>query len=167
MVHLIIVSWFNRSGVWIWNWFRVKLNWKTWSVNLKTTIINGMMINFPHDSWNHRYGVVRIGPRFEVSCWMLADTLSWWFIWFITMKVVGLIRISYKIWWEVFWTTDNAGISLESNYSTALSNILLSCAEICNNWLERLCIIFNGRWRFEMMIELIWIDRCFWGSNRL
>ena len=46
MVHFIIINWFYWIGVWIWNRFRVRLNWKLWRVNLNITIINGMMIKY-------------------------------------------------------------------------------------------------------------------------
>ena len=36
----------------------------------KITIINGIMINYPHDIWNHRSGVGRRGTEFEVRCWI-------------------------------------------------------------------------------------------------
>ena len=54
MVHFIIINWFDRSGFWIWNRFIVRFNWKLLRLNLNITIINGMMIKYPHDSWNHR-----------------------------------------------------------------------------------------------------------------
>ena len=133
MIHLIIINWFNRSGAWIWNWFRARINWKISRVNLNITIINGMMINYPHDSWNHRVGFGGRGPGFELSCLSLAVPLSWWFIWFITMKCIKLINLYPKTWWEGFWTTDDACIRFVSNYSTAFTNTLLSRADICNN----------------------------------
>ena len=99
MVHLIIINWFDRSGVWICNRFRVRFNWKIWRMNLNITIINGIMIKFPYDSWNHRTGFWRIGPGFEVICWRLDVPLYWWFICFFNMKSVDLIRLYYNIWW--------------------------------------------------------------------
>ena len=167
MVYFIIIDWFNRSGVWIWNWFRVRINWKLWSGNFNITNINGMMINSPHDSWNHKVGFGRRGTGFEVSCRRLAVPFSWWLIWFITMKCIELIHISHKTWWEEFWTTDDAGIRFVSNYSTAFTNALLYHAEIYNNWLGSWCLIVDGIWRSEIMRALTWSGQCFWSSNHL
>ena len=99
MVYFIIINWFNRIGVWIWNRSRVKLNCKLWRVNFNITIINGMMIKSTCDIWNHRASVGRKGPGFEVSCCRLAVTIYWWFI-FFTMKEVEIINLSFKNWWE-------------------------------------------------------------------
>ena len=57
IIRLIIINLFNPSGVWIWNWFIVILNWKLLSGNFNITIINGMMIKSTHYSWNHRVGL--------------------------------------------------------------------------------------------------------------
>ena len=89
MINFIIINWFNRSGVWIWNWFRVEFNWKIWSGSFKITIINGMIIKYPYDSLNHRASVGRRNPVFEVSCRSLAVPFSLWIIWFIAMKGVS------------------------------------------------------------------------------
>ena len=94
MDHLIIVNWFDRSGFWIYNIFRVRFNWKLWRVNLNITIINGMMIKFLCGIWNNRTGFGRIGRGFEVSWFRLAVPLYWWLIWFFTMKFVELIHPS-------------------------------------------------------------------------
>ena len=75
MILFIIINWFNRSGVWIWNWFIVRLNWKIWSGKINTAIINGNMIKSPHDIYNHRVGFVMGCPRFEVNFWRLDVTL--------------------------------------------------------------------------------------------
>ena len=167
MIHFIIINWFNRGCVYIWKWFRVKFKWKIWSVNFHITIINGMIIKSPHDSLNHRDGVVRIVPGFEVSCCRLVAPLSWWFIWFMSMKAVELINIYYNTWWEEFFTTYDVGISFVSNSSTAFVNTLLYCAYICNKWMGRWCIIFYWRWRDEMMRALTWGGQCCWRSNHL
>ena len=72
--------------------------------------------------------------------------LYWSFIWFFTMKGVVMIHIFSKTWWEETRATDDAGISLVSNLSTALANNLLSShGEVCNTSLERCCIIVGGR----------------------
>ena len=47
MIHFIIINWFNRSGVWIWNWFIVRLNWKIWSVDLTSPISMAWLLSFP------------------------------------------------------------------------------------------------------------------------
>ena len=94
-----------------------------------------MIIKSPHDSLNHRVGFGRRGPRFEVSCWMLSVPLSWWFVWFVTMRCIKLIHIFPKIWWEEFWTTGDAGIGFVFNSSTAFTNTLLSCVDSFNNCL--------------------------------
>ena len=167
MVHWIIIIWLNRIGVWIWNLFRVKFNWKIWGVNFNITIINGMMIKSSRDSWNHRAGFGRKGYGFEVSCWMFSSQLSWRLIWFFTITFVEIIRLSYQTWWEGFWATDDAGISPVSNSSTAFSNTLLSRTESCNNCMEKWCIIVDGIWRTEMMIAMIWSGKCCWKSNHL
>ena len=161
MVHFIISNWFNRSGVWIWNRSRVEFSWKLWRVNLNITIINFMMIKYPHDSWNHRADIGRGGSGFEVSCCRLGVTLSWWFIWFFAVKGVELINLSYKTWWEEFMSMDDAGISLITNTSAEFANTLLSPVESCNNWLERWCIIFYGRRGTKIMRALTWSGQCF------
>ena len=125
MINFIIINWFNWSGVWIWVWFRVKINWRLWIGNFNVTFINVMMIKSPRDSWNHRVGFGRRGPGFEVSCWRLDVPLYWWFIWFITMKCIGLINLSPKIWWGRGWTTNDAGIILLYNSSTVLPALVL------------------------------------------
>ena len=167
MINLIRINWFNRSSVWIWNWFRVKFNWKIWSVKFNTTIINVITIKPPHDIWNQRAGVGRICPVFEVSCWSLAVPLSLWFIWFFTMKGVELIYLSYKNCWEKFWATDDAGISFVSISSTKFTNTLLFHAESCNNCLERCCIIVDGIRRTKIMRVLTWSVQLFWRHNHL
>ena len=126
-----------------------------------------MVIKSPHDSWNHRSGVGRRGPGFGVICWRLDAPLSWWLIWFFAIKGVELIHLSYQTWWEEFWATDDAGISFVSNYSTTFANNLLYHAEICNNWLERWCIIVDGIWMSEMMRSITWSGQFFFISNHL
>ena len=133
MVHLTITNWFNRSGVWTWNIFGVIFKWKIWRVNINITIINCMMNKSPHDIWNHRTGFGRRGPGFEVRFWRLDVSLSWWISWFITMKSVELVHIYSKNWWEEVRATDDAGISLVSNYLTEFTNNILSNVGICNN----------------------------------
>ena len=165
MVHFIITNWFNWSGVWIWNWFRVKFNWELWRVNLNITIINGIIIKSTQDSWNNRTGFGGRGPGFEVICWRLAVPIYWWFIWFFTIKGVELICLSSKNWWEELRDTDDACISLVSNISTWSANTILSHVESCNNCLDRCCIIVDGIWRNKMMIAMTWSGQCSWLSN--
>ena len=167
MVHLIIINWFNQSGFWIWNRFRVKLKWKLWRVKLNITIINGIITKSTHDIWKHRTGFGRRGPEFEGSCWRLSVTLSWWFIWFFTMKGIEWIHISSKTWWEEFRSMDDTCISLVFNPSTSSANILLYHAESCNNWMEICCIIVDGRQSANMMRAMNWSGQCFCSSNHL
>ena len=167
MIHFIIINWFNRSGVWIRNWFKLRLNWKIWGGNFNITIIYGMIIKFPHDSWNHRVSSGRRGPGFEVIYRMLAVPFFWWLFCFVTMKCIELIHFSPKTWWEEFWTTDDVHIRFVSNYSTTVTNNILSHAEIWNNWLESCCIIFSERWRAEMMRALTWSGKWCWRYNHL
>ena len=136
-------------------------------MNLNITIMNENMIKSTHDRWNHRNGFGRRGPVFEVSCWRLAVPFSWCTSWFIATKGISLIHIYSKTWWEEVRSTDNTGIILVSNYSTAFENNLLSNVESCNNFLESCCIIFGGRWRTKMTRELTWRDQCSWCSNSL
>ena len=97
MLHFIIINWFNRNGVWIWNRFRVIFNWKLWRVNLNITIINGMMIKYHHDSWNHTTGFVSKGTVFE-GIWRRLDvTLSCCLSLLITTKVVEFIHIFIRL----------------------------------------------------------------------
>ena len=167
MVHFIIINWFNWSSVWIWNIFIVKFNWKQLRVNLNTTMINGMMINYPYDSWNHRGGVGSRGPGFEVSWLRLAVPLYWWFIWSFTMKGFEVIHIYYNTWWDEFRGTDDAGIGLVSNPSTSFKNNLLSHVERYNKWLEIFFIIIDGGWRNKMMRAPTWSVQCCWSSNNI
>ena len=167
MIYFIIINWFNWISVWICKWVIVRLNWNFWSGNFNINIINGMMIKFPHDIWNHRVGSGRRGTGFEVSFRRLAVPLSWWLLWFVTMEGIALIHLSPKTWWEEFWITDYAFISFISNSSTAFTNNFLSHAEICNNWLESCCIIFAGRRMAEMMRALTLSGQCGWSSNNL
>ena len=129
MVHFIIIHLFYWSGAWIWNRFRVKFNWKLWSVNFNITIINSMMIKSPRDSLNHSNGVWSRGPLFEVICWRLAVPLSWWMIWLFDIKGVELIRLYSKTWWDEFRSMDDPGVILLSDPFTKIANILMSCAE--------------------------------------
>ena len=154
MVHLITINRFNRSGVWICNRHIVRFKWKLWRVNLNINIINVIIIESPHDSWKHRNVFGRRGPGFRVRYWRFNVTLSWWLIWFITMKGVGFIHISSNNRWEEFRSTHDSWIVLVSNTSTEFTNNLLSHSEICNNWLVRCCIIVGGRWRTKMMRAL-------------
>ena len=71
-----------------------------------------------------------------------------------TMKVVELIHLSSKTLWEEVRPIFDAGISLVSNPSTVFTNNLMSNAESCNNWMERLCIIVGVRRRIKMNREL-------------
>ena len=154
MVHFIILNLLDRGGVLIWNRFRGRFSWKLWRANLNIIIINGMVITSTHDRWNHRAGFGRRGTGFEVSFWILAVSLSWWLIWFFTMKGVELIHLYSTTQWEEFRATDDSGISLVSNPSIAFTNSLLSHMESCNISLERCYIIFDEIWRTKMMILL-------------
>ena len=144
---------------------RVRLNWKRLRVNLNITITNGIMINYPHDRWNHRTGFGKIGPGLEMICWRFSVPIYWWLGWFFTINVIELVCLYYKTWWEEVMDTYNAGISLVSNSSTALSNNLLSNVERCNNWLESCCIIFGGILRTKIINALTWSGQFSWVSN--
>ena len=163
----MIINLLDQSGVWICNILRVSFNWEIWRVKTNTTIINMMMIGSPHDSWNHRTDFCSSGTESEVSCWRLVVPLSWWLIWFFIVKGVELINIYSKIWWEAFMATDDAGINLVSNPSTALTSNLPYYAEICNNWMKRLCIIDDGILRHKMLRALTWSGQCCWSSNNI
>ena len=165
MVHLIIINWFDRSGIWIWNRFRVRFNCKLWRTNVNITIINEMMIKSLHDSWNHRTDFGRRSTVFEVIFWRLTVPLFWQIIWFINMKGVDLVHIYYKNWLEEVMAPDNSDTRLISNHSTVFANNLLSKAEICNDWLDNCCIVVGGRWRNKNMIDLTWSGKCIWGSK--
>ena len=107
-------------------------------------------IQFVMFTSNYLYSVVcnkYFGKRdtlFEVKFRMLDFTLSWWFRWFITTKVVELAHISSKTWWEEYGTTYDAVIGFVSNSSTAFENNILSNTYIINDWLESFCIIVCG-----------------------
>ena len=167
MVHFIIVNWFHRSGVQIWNRFRGRLKWILWRVNLNITIINGIMINYSHDSWNHRTGFGRRGPGFEVNCLRLSIPFSWCIKWFITSKGVELVHFYSKTWWEEIRAKDDSGISLVSNSFTEFGNNVLSNAKSCNKCLESCCIIVDEIRRTKMTIVLNWSVQCTWGYNHL
>ena len=154
-------------GVWIWNWFRVRLNWKILNGNFNITIINGMMIKSPHDILNHRIGFGRRVPGFEVSVRRLSVPFYWWFIWFFTMKCIELINLSPTTWWEELCTMDDSCISFVSNYSTSFTNTLLSRAESCNNCPEEWCIIVDVIWRAEIMRAPTLSGQCCWISNHI
>ena len=102
MIHLIIINLFNWSGVWIWNWVIVWINWNVWSGNFNTTIIYGMMIKFTHYIWNNRVGSGRRGPGFEVSCRRLSVLFYWRFFWFVTMDwfifLLRLVGRNFGLW---------------------------------------------------------------------
>ena len=72
----------------------------------------------------------------------------------ITIKGVELVHLSFKNCWEEVRATDYAGISLVSNSSVSFANNIISKAEICNNWLEILCIIVDGLLRTKIMRAL-------------
>ena len=160
MLHFIIINLFGWSCVYIWNRFRVRLNWKILRLNLNITIINNMMINSPYGSWNHRTGFGKRGPGFKVSWCRLYFPLSWCISWFITMKCVKFIHIYSKTWWGSFKSTDDSGIILVSNSSTAFANTLLYHAGRFNNWLDSLCIIVSERWRNKIIRSLTWSGKC-------
>ena len=165
MFHFIIVNWFDQSSVWVWNRFKFWFNWKLWRVNHNLTIINGMMIKSPYDSWNHRPDFWTRGPVFEGICWRLAVSLSWFLSQIITIKGVELICLYYKTSWEKCRVRYDAGISLVSNPSAFSENNLLSNAEIYNNYLSSCCIIFGRKWRTKMMRAMTWSGKCIWGYN--
>ena len=167
MNHIIIINWFNWSGILIWNWVIGRLNWNVWNGNFIITIIYVMMIKFTHDSWNNRVGSGRRRPEFEVSCRRLAVPLSSCFFCFVTMECIEPIHLSPKTWWEELWTTDGACIRFVYNSSTELTNNFLSHAENYNTWLESFCIIVAVRWRAETMRVLTWSGQCGWSSNHL
>ena len=85
MFHFIIINWFDRSIICIWNRFRVRLIWKIWRVKFNISIIN-----------IHRTGFEMKGPGFEVRCWMLAVPLYWYISWFVTMKGFEVIHLYYN-----------------------------------------------------------------------
>ena len=167
MARFIIINLFGRSGVWIWNSFIVRFNWKLWRVNLNIPFINGVIIKSPRGSWKHRDLLGRRCPVFEVSCWRLAVPLSWWLNRLFTITGSELIHLYYKTWWAEFRAMDEAGISLVYNSSTVFANSPLSHAEICNNYRERCYIIFDGRWRDTTMRVLTWSGQCSWSSYHL
>ena len=167
MVHFTIINWYNWIGVCIQSIFRDIFNWKIWKVNLKITIINGMIIKSPRDSWNHRTGFGRRVSVFEVSWWSLAVKLTWRLIYFFIMKGFGPIHLYSNNWWEEFRATDDAGIRIVSNPSTEFGNTLIYNADRCNNYLERCCILFGGRRRTKMMRAPTWSDKYSWVSNNL
>ena len=117
MVHFIIINWFYFIGNCIWNRFMVIFNCKILIVNLNITVINGMVIKSPHDSWNQSTGFGRRGPGFGMICWRLDVPIYWWTIWFLTMKVFELIHPSSNNLWVEFRATDDAGIILVTNPS--------------------------------------------------
>ena len=125
MIYFIIIHWFYWSGVHIWNIFISILKWILLRVNLNIIITNIMMIKYPYNIRNHRTGFGRRDPWFEGDLWRFAVPLSWRTIWFITMKVIELVHLSSKTWWELVRATDDSGISLVSNYSIELANSLL------------------------------------------
>ena len=135
--------------------------------HLELDQVNDMMINFPHCIWNYRAGVGNKGPGFEVIWWRLDVQISWRLIWFFTMKGVELINLSSKTWREEFIVLDNSCISLVFNTSTEFTNILLSHAKICKNWLGICCFIADGIWRTKMSRALIWSGQCCWISKYL
>ena len=57
------------------------------------------------------------------------------------MKGVQLVHISSKTFWEEVRSTDDTGISLVSNTSTAFANSLMLNLESYNNCLESFWII--------------------------
>ena len=166
MLLFIIINWFGGSGIWIWNRFRVIFKWKILRVKLNITIINGKMINSPHDSWNHRNDFWRRVHRFKVSYWRLDIPISWWISRFITKKGVELVHFSSKAWWEEVRSTDDSGISLLFSPSTSFSINLLSNINSCNKWPESSCIIVGGIWRTKMMRALTWSGQCSWVYNQ-
>ena len=99
MTHFIMINWFNQIGVWIWNWLRVKLNWKIWSVNINITIINGTMIKSPHKRWNWRdgFGWRCSGLKWDYGGWLIhyiggSFGSSLWrdLKWFIFIRIGGM-----------------------------------------------------------------------------
>ena len=167
MVQFIIINWFDRIGVCIWNIFRVRLKWKLQRVNLNITNINYTMIKSPHYSWNHSTGFGRRTTGSEVICWRLDVPLSWWFSCFFTMKGVELVHIYSNIWWDEFRARGDACISLVSNSSTSPTKKLILNAEIYNNWLVSCCVNVGVIRRTIMIRAFTWSGKCSWVSNDL
>ena len=162
MVHFIIINWFGRSGVQIWNRVWGGFKWILWRVNLNITIVNGKIIMSPYDSQDHMYGFGRRGTGCEVNCWRFSVPLYWWISCFITMKGVELVNISSKTWWDEFRATIDTVISVVSNSSTAFSNNILSNYEVFRNSLKSCCVIIGGRSitkgreRWPEGLKLVW-----------
>ena len=78
LVHFTIITWFNWSGLRIWNQVICILKWIIWRLKLKITITNGIMMKYPRDSQKHRTGFRRRDPGFEVKFWRVDFPLSWW-----------------------------------------------------------------------------------------
>ena len=67
LVHFIIINLFDQSGVRIWNRVRGRLKLIILRLNINITVINDMMIKYPHDSQKYRTGFGRICLGFEVN----------------------------------------------------------------------------------------------------
>ena len=61
------------------------------------------------------------------------------------MKDIELVRISSKTGWKEVSSTYDSGINFVYNYSTALSNNLMSNAERYNKGLDSLFIVVGER----------------------
>ena len=134
IIHFIVINWFDRSGVWIWNWVIVRINRNIWIWNLNITIIYGIMNNFPliaeitglslegdvlNLNWDAGVWLLHsLGGSFGSSQWSVLN-------WFIFLQRIGGTKI---------WTADDACISFMLNSTTEFKNNFLSHADICNNW---------------------------------
>ena len=121
------------------------------------------MIKSP--SWNHRAGFRRRGLVFQMGLWRFYVPLSWWFIWFFTLKGIETIHLSSKNWWKGFRVTYDVDISLVPNPSISFANTLLSRTDIWINCLYRCCINIEWRWRTKIMRLLTWSGQCCWNFN--
>ena len=165
MVYFIIINWFNWSGVWIWNWLRVRFIWKPEGWTSTSPLLMKWWFSLPmiaetkglvfgEEVMDLKWAAVGcllhyIGGSFVSSPWKALD-------WFIFILILGGMK---------FRSTDDAGIILVSNTCTEFSNIPMYHAESYNNWLEICCIIADVIWRTKMMRALTCSGQYSWGSN--
>ena len=152
-------SLFNWSVIWVWN--------RIWSINFNITIIKGTVIESTHDSLNHRTGIGKRGAGFEFNWWRLYVPISWCLRWFITIECIELVNIFPKTGWKEVTITNDARVSLISNYSTVFANIFLSYIKGYNEFLERHCIIVGGRRCIKRTTDPTWRSQVSWGYNSL
>ena len=167
MVHFIIINGFNQSIIWVWNRLMGIFQEIIWGVNLYIHIINCMIINSHHDIWNHRTGIWIRGKGFKVNWCSLVVPLAWWFIWFVTMKLIELIHISPKNEWGHFIITNYAWVILVSKYSTESTDSILHNMDICNEYMQRSCRIIVGIWITKRVRATTWLSQFIWGSNHV